>query len=76
MTDRPIAGLLGSRAADPGCEATFHVLDEYVDAVLRGDVIATYGEVLAHLENCPACHEDTDGLLAAMRWIGRRSGGR
>jgi hypothetical protein len=63
--------LLGTADSDPGCDATLTVVDQYVDAVLRGDDVAgKYAAVLAHLRNCPACREDTDGLLAAIREIG------
>jgi hypothetical protein len=62
--------LLGTDDSDPGCEAGFELMEEYVDAVLRGDDVALkYPGVLAHLRNCPACREDTEGLLAALREI-------
>ena len=65
--------LLGAAGLDdPGCEAVFQVLDEYVDAVLRGDdVTVKYDQVVVHLQNCSACNEDTEGLLAAIREFGR-----
>lgn len=60
--------LLGSAARDPGCEACFELLDMYAEAVLRGgDIARLFPEVLAHLAGCPACREDTEGLLAALR---------
>lgn len=60
--------LLGTNARDPGCEACFEVLDQYVDAVLRGEDAATlFPEVTAHLQNCDACREDTEGLIASLR---------
>jgi len=46
----------------------FEVLDQYVDALLRGeDVESQFPEVMMHLRQCDACREDTDGLLAALR---------
>lgn len=71
MTDRPYANLFGTEAPDPGCEAAFEVLDRYVEALLRGgDVASVFAHVVAHLENCVACREDTEGLLAALRAMG------
>ena len=68
MNDDLRERLLGSKSRDPGCEACFEVLDEYAEAVLRGgDVTRLYPEVIAHLAGCPACREDTEGLLAALR---------
>ena len=62
--------LLGSRERDPGCEAGFEVLDEYVEAVLRGeDVGKRFPQVVAHLAGCAACREDTEGLTEALRAI-------
>ena len=70
MTNQPLDRLLGTSAHDPGCEATFEVMDQYVDAVLRGgDVRRKYDAVVTHLENCAACREDAEGLLAAIRQL-------
>lgn len=70
MTRMPIDKLLGSNERDPGCEGAFEVLDQYVEAVRRGeDPTVRYAEFLAHIENCAACREDTEGLLAAMRLL-------
>jgi hypothetical protein len=71
MTDRLfLSRLLGSDAADPGCEGAFDVLDQYAEAVLRGeDTAATYSQAIIHVQNCPACREDTEWLLAALRMI-------
>jgi hypothetical protein len=58
----------GSREPDPGCEACFEVLDEYAEALLRGDdAEARFPQLAAHLAGCPACREDTEGLIAALR---------
>jgi hypothetical protein len=60
--------LLKTRDHDPGCDACFGVLDEYVDAVLRGDDPAgSYPDVATHLLHCDACREDTEGLIAALK---------
>jgi hypothetical protein len=60
--------LLGAEGPDPGCEAGFEVLDRYAEALLAGrDVEKLFPQVVAHLESCVACREDTEGLLAALR---------
>ena len=60
--------LLGSGFRDAGCEAGFEVLDRYAEAVLRGEDVATlFPEIVAHLAGCPACREDTEGLIAVLR---------
>lgn len=68
MTDRAFHRLFGNEADDPGCEASFAELDQYAETVLRGeDATARYAHLIAHVQNCPACLEDTEGLLAALR---------
>lgn len=71
MTDpRFLSRALGIDAPDPGCEGAFDVLDQYVEAALRGeDTTATFAQAITHVQNCPACREDTEGLLAALRMI-------
>ena len=70
MTDPFFDRLLGTDDSDSGCDAGFALMEQYVDAVLRGDdVTVMYAGVLAHLRNCPDCREDTEGLLAALREI-------
>ena len=60
--------LLGGGDQDPGCDACFEILDQYAEALLRGDDVGRlYPGVVAHLAGCAACHEDTEGLLAALR---------
>ena len=60
--------LLGSASPDPGCEACFEILDQYAEAVLQGvDAGRLFPQVIAHIESCEACREDTEGLLAALR---------
>lgn len=70
MTDGiPLRRWLGRDGRDPGCDAAFEVLDQYVDAVMRGDagIEERFAELILHAENCDACREDTEGLLAALR---------
>ena len=60
--------LFGSGERDAGCEAGFDVLDQYAEAVLRGeDVARLFPEVFAHITSCPDCREDTEGMIAALR---------
>jgi hypothetical protein len=70
MTGPFFEHLLGADDVDPGCDAGFEIIDQYVDAVLRGDDVALkYSGMLVHLRHCPACREDIDGLLAAARQV-------
>jgi len=60
--------LLGTDSPDPGCEACFEILDQYAEAVLRGeDAASRFPDVVTHLTHCDACREDTEGFLAALR---------
>ena len=59
--------LLGA-PRDPGCEAGFEVVDQYIEALLRGeDVAQLYPQVVAHMAGCVACREDVEGMIAAAR---------
>lgn len=70
MTKPPIERLLGTDARDPGCDAAFAVLDQYADAVRRGEDPRTrYAEFLAHIRHCDACREDAEGLIAALELL-------
>lgn len=60
--------LLGTPAPDPGCDAGLDLIDEYCEAVLRGDPLSErFTDFRTHLGNCAACREDTESLLAALR---------
>lgn len=69
MTDLPpLRALLGHAERDPGCDAGLDVIDEYCDAVDRGEPLeGRFAEYRSHLANCVACREDTEALLAALR---------
>lgn len=72
MTDRPLERLLGNEGRDSGCEAGFELLDQYCEALLRGeDVASRYPEIATHIQNCRACREDTEGLLAILQELDR-----
>jgi hypothetical protein len=70
MTERP-TDLLGRLLGPPGpeltCEECFEQLDRYVELELDGrDADAMVPGMRAHLEGCPACHEDHDSLAALL----------
>ena len=68
MTSKLVERLLGTDARDPGCEACFELLDQYADALLRGeDAESRFPGVVKHILQCEACREDTEGLLAVLR---------
>ena len=68
MKESDLEKLLGSQAHDPGCDAGLDVIDEYCEAVLRGEQLATrFADFRTHLGNCAACREDTESLLSALR---------
>jgi hypothetical protein len=58
-------GLLGPGEPEVTCEQCFELLDEYVELELDGaDANQQLPGMRAHLEGCPACHEDHESLLA------------
>jgi anti-sigma factor RsiW len=58
-----IARLLGPAGPEVSCEECFELLDQYVDLELAGDdADARLPGMRAHLEGCPACHEDHESL--------------
>jgi hypothetical protein len=66
-TDHPepdlVHRLLGPAGPEVSCEQCFELLDEYVDLELAGkDADARLPGMRAHLEGCPACHEDHESL--------------
>jgi hypothetical protein len=50
---------------DAGCDETRRVLHVYADALLAGRPPELPG-VTVHLEDCPPCADELDGLLAAV----------
>jgi hypothetical protein len=57
--------LLATDPADVGCDATFALLDVYVEVELAGqDPRSRFPGLAAHLRSCEACHADHQGLLA------------
>jgi hypothetical protein len=66
-TDHPnrdlIGRLLGPAEPEVSCDECFELLDQYVDLELAGeDADAGLPGMHAHLQGCPACHEDHQSL--------------
>jgi anti-sigma factor RsiW len=58
-----ITRLLGPEGPEVTCEQCFELLDQYVDLEVAGqDPDAQLPGMRAHLEGCPACHEDHESL--------------
>jgi predicted anti-sigma-YlaC factor YlaD len=72
MADRRrLDKLLHAEDSDPGCAAVQEILDVYVELELAGeDPTRVYPGAASHLESCPACRADHDGLLEAARRFG------
>ena len=72
MTERPdlkqaLGRLLGPAAPETGCDECFELLDEYVDLEARGiNPDDRIPGMRAHLEGCPACHEEHESLRALV----------
>ena len=57
--DELLRALLGPKGPELSCEECFDELDRYVELELAGaDADAAIPRMHAHLEGCPACHED------------------
>ncbi len=60
--------LLGPEGPEVTCEECFERLDEYVELELAGeDADARVPGMAAHLEGCPACHEEHESLRELVR---------
>jgi predicted anti-sigma-YlaC factor YlaD len=72
MSDhRRLDELLLAREGDAGCTAGEAILDAYVELELAGeDPARTYPGTAIHLQSCPGCRADHDGLLEAARRFG------
>jgi hypothetical protein len=61
--DKTLKRLLGPAEPELLCDECFEKLDEYVELELRGaPADERIPGMRAHLEGCPACHEDYDSL--------------
>jgi hypothetical protein len=72
MTDlRYLDSLLRAEDEDTGCTAGAEILDAYVELELSGeDPARVYPGAAMHLQSCPGCRADHDGLLEAARCFG------
>jgi hypothetical protein len=65
--DRVLARVLGPVGPEVSCETCFELLDRYVELEVAGaDADAALPGLRAHLEGCPACHEEHESLLALV----------
>jgi hypothetical protein len=63
-TDRLLAKLLGPARPELTCEQCFDQLDRYVELELAdAQADEQVPGMRAHLDGCPACNEDHEGLL-------------
>jgi hypothetical protein len=63
-----LARLLGPAGPELGCDECFEQLDRYVELELAGaDADAAIPGLRAHLDGCPACHEEHESLYALAR---------
>ena len=62
-----INALLGPEGPEVTCEECFEKLDRYVELELAGaDPDTAIPGMSAHLQGCPACHEDHESLKALV----------
>jgi hypothetical protein len=63
-----LSRLLGPAGPELSCEACFEHLDRFVELEVAGaDAEREVPGMSAHLQGCPACHEDHESLLALVR---------
>ena len=63
-----IRRLLGPAEPELLCDECFERIDEYVELELDGvDADAHVPGMHAHLEGCPACHEEYESLRVLVR---------
>ena len=66
--DRLVARLLGPAGPELTCEQCFDELDRYVELEVSGaSAEEQVPGMRAHLEGCPACHEDYESLRAFVQ---------
>jgi predicted anti-sigma-YlaC factor YlaD len=72
MADRRnLDALLRARDGDAGCTAGEAILDAFIELELAGrDPALVYPGTAIHLESCPGCRADHDGILEAARKFG------
>jgi hypothetical protein len=66
--DNTLKRLLGPAGPEVLCDECFERLDEYVELELQGEPAdERIPGLRAHLEGCPACHEDYESLRAFVQ---------
>jgi hypothetical protein len=66
--DNTLKRLLGPAEPELLCDECFEKLDEYVELELQGaPADERIPGMRAHLEGCPACHEDYDSLRGLVQ---------
>ncbi|HET7513951.1 MAG TPA: hypothetical protein VFJ60_04035 [Gaiella sp.] len=62
-----VARALGPLGPEVSCETCFELLDRYVELEVAGaDADSALPGLRAHLDGCPACHEEHESLLALL----------
>ena len=65
--EKLLHALLGPAGPELSCEECFEQLDRYVELELAGsNADEAVPGMRAHLEGCPACHEDHASLQAFL----------
>jgi hypothetical protein len=73
--DPTLERLLGPTGHQIGCDECFDLLDQYVELEVRGlGADERIPGMRAHLDGCPACHEEHESLHALVS--GDARGGR
>ena len=68
QSDTTLKRLLGPAEEEILCEECFEKLDVYVELELDGEAAdQRVPGMRAHLEGCPACHEEYDSLRQLVR---------
>jgi hypothetical protein len=68
MDENTVKRLLGPAEPELLCDECFEKLDEYVELELeRAPADDRIPGMRAHLEGCPACHEEYDSLRELVR---------
>jgi hypothetical protein len=67
-SDKTLKRILGPAEPELLCDECFEKLDEYVDLELHSRAAdERIPGMRAHLEGCPACHEEYDSLRELAR---------
>ena len=68
MNDDTLKRLLGPAEPELLCDECFEKIDEFVELELQGaDADDRIPGMRAHLEGCPACHEDYHSLVQLVQ---------